>query len=707
MPSKEPRKLGLAVVLVLLLSGPLYSQAVRQRERGSAPPSVLIITIDTLRADHLHCYGYGRIQTPAIDQLATEGVRFENAYAQVPITLPSHAVILTGTYPMFNGVRDFTTRGLPASIPTLADIFRRSGYETAAFVSSFAVNSIWGLNRGFEVYDDNVGVNTGQSQDLMSLERRGDETVNRLLAWLTSHASKRFFVWLHLYDPHSPYRPPEPFLAKYRDRPYDGEIAFDDAQIGRVLRRFKELGLYDSSVICLLSDHGESLGEHGEHEHGFFIYRSTLWVPLILRLPGESYKGLAVPQPVGTIDLAPTLAKLCQIPAADGRSFQGRSLVELFEKGSSEVPYGVYVESYYPRDSFGWHELRGIATSHYQFIDAPLPELYDLSRDPDQKTNLISAASATGATLRDELKESERRYASEQARDPAPRLDLETLEKLKSLGYIGYDAGAAARNENTERADPKEKIATFNQILRAGDLIREKRFSQAEQLLSVLERFEPNLYVIPFQLAENYLAWQKPAQAVTEFRKSLSLNPTFDQAALGLGRAHFFLGEDAKAAAAIKFAVQLNPDNYLARVALAKVYWRQNSLEKAESELKEVLRSHPDFGEAHVDYGIILAKQRNYRQALIEIRRGFGLGYQDAIAYNYFGVSLAETGDVRGAIRAYEKAVTLDPRYAAAYLNLALVFRRQGEVARAQTFYRKACDLSDTLCREYASQFSR
>ncbi|PYV08104.1 MAG: hypothetical protein DMG23_14410, partial [Acidobacteria bacterium] len=227
---------GLVVVAfaaaVVILGSSLPARSRPGRPGPSPPPSVLLITIDTLRADHLGCYGYARIKTPTIDRLASEGVRFENAYAQVPITLPSHAAILTGTYPMLNGVRDFTSPGLAANVPTLAEILRRNGYHTAAFVSSFVLNSTWGLNRGFEVYDDDVGPGVVRAQDLLMLERRGDRTVDRMLDWLNHRDGKPFFVWLHLYDPHSPYRPPEPYRSQYVDHLYDGEIAFADAQIG-------------------------------------------------------------------------------------------------------------------------------------------------------------------------------------------------------------------------------------------------------------------------------------------------------------------------------------------------------------------------------------------------------------------------------------------------------------------------------------------
>jgi choline-sulfatase len=670
------------------------------------PPSVLLVTIDTLRADHVGCYGYHQVKTPTLDQLAAEGIRFDHAYAQVPITLPSHAVILTGTYPMFNGVRDFTSPGLPDNVPSLAEILRRGGYHTAAFVSSFVLNSMWGLSRGFEVYDDVAGADSNPGQTLFQLERRGDHTVDRMLDWLDHRSREPFFVWLHLYDPHSPYRPPEPYRSQYASHPYDGEIAFDDVQVGRVVARLRELGLLDRTAIVLTSDHGESLGEHGEGEHGFFIYNATLRVPLILKLPTGWPRRRTISLPVGTVDIAPTIARLCGISTSATRSFQGHSLFEAIEETASGGTEAVYGESYYPKDSFGWHELRAVVTSRFKYIDAPRPELYDLERDPGERSNLAQASSATASSLRDRLMAFEGRFGRVQPPPETSPMSPERQEKLRALGYLSYQARSVTITNAARAADPKDKIGTLNRILRTSDLMRAGKFAEADETLASLEKAEPSLYVLPFQRGENSLAWGKPGAAVPEFRKAVSLNPSFDQAFLGLGRAYFQIGQDDKAAEALESALQLNPRNFLARVALAKVYWRQNQLARAEAELAQVVRERPEFAEARGDYGIILAKRGRYREALPEIERGIQSGDQDAVAYNYLGVTYAELGDSAKAVAAYEQAVQINPRYAAALMNLALQYRKQGQTAKARGYYQKVCEASQELCRQYAPQFS-
>ncbi|MGO9273378.1 MAG: sulfatase-like hydrolase/transferase [Terriglobia bacterium] len=704
-------------LLVVLIAAATYCAAADRKvraasDRNSARPSVLLITLDTVRADHLACYGYSRIQTPNIDRLAAEGVRFTNAYTQVPITLPSHAVILTGTYPMYNGVRDFTSTGLPSNIPTLAEVLRRNGYHTTAFVSSFVLNSMWGLDRGFEVYDDDMGPEVGHSEQLFLVQRRGDRTVGRMLSWLNGNGGSPFFVWLHLYDAHSPYRSPEPYRSRYSDRPYDGAIAFDDAQVGQVLARLRETGRYDNTLIVLTSDHGESLAQHGEAEHGFFIYNATLRVPLVVKLPGQSITARVFSQPVSTIDIASAVASVCRLTPAESSGFQGRSFLAGLT-GSAPGPTGkpeasppseaAYAESYYSRDSFGWHELRAVVTTDYEYIEAPRPELYDLHVDPGERSNIIAAHSAIASSLHNRLAEFVKQFTARDRPTSAKPADPETVEKLRSLGYVAYRGDAKGKGQ---AADPKDKIGVLNRILRADDFTRLGKYSEADQILDQLQQEEPALDVVHFERGENYLAWGKPESALEEFRQTLSRNPTFDQAALGLGRAYFLLGQNDSAATSFELALRLNPRNFLARLALAKVYWRQHVPDRARSELAQVAESHPQFAEGHADYGEVLAELRRYKEALAEIQRGIDLGFRDAMAYNYLGTAYANTGEPDQAIQAYETAIKLNPNYAVAYLNLAFQYLKQRQPSKADAYYQKVCTLSDELCRQYASVFS-
>ena len=710
MLRKRRFRLGVIPFLEFLLSLAAGRLAAGQVAGKSVPspihprPSLVLITLDTVRADRLGCYGYPRAETPALDGLARDAVRFENAYTVVPITLPSHAVMLTGTYPIWNGVRDFTSAGLPSRIPTLAEALRHHGYATAAFVSSFVLNSMWGLNRGFEVYDDEITPGTARGNDLFLVMRPGNVTTDRMLAWLNGNTQKPFFVWLHLYDAHSPYRAPQPYRSRHTGRPYDGAIAFDDAQVGRVLDALRQRGLYDRTLIIVASDHGESLGEHGEAEHGFFIYNATLCVPLLVKWPLQSDRGRVVSDPVSTIDIAPTLAQASELPTAEDRIFQGQPLSR-WMAARTPPPEPVYAESYYACNSFGWHELRGLVTPKLKYVDAPEPELYDLARDPSESSNVIATHQAEAAALHAQLEGVERKFEGVAASAPEARLDPETIEKLKSLGYVAYEAGSRPDSEATPRADPKQKIATFNQILREGDLRRSGKYAEAAQLLAELSAREPKLYVIPFEAGENDLAWGKPQEGIREFRAALQLNPVFDQALLGLGRACFETGQDTEAATALQLALHLNPRNSLARLGVAKVYVRLAALDKAEAELARVVSEQPGYAEAHADYGVVLARRMKYAEAEKELELGLKLGYRDAATLNFLGIARAQLGKPKAALDAYQEAIQIDPRYAPAYLNLALEYRRLGQPTEALRCYRKVCELSDQFCRQYQAQF--
>lgn len=694
---------GLALICLAAMSYPAGARRELERLIRTDKPAVpvVLITLDTVRADHLGCYGFAAAETPALDALARDSIRFANAFTVVPITLPSHAVILTGTYPMWNGVRDYASAGLAASVPTLAEAMKRRGYQTAAFVSAFALDSMFGLNRGFDRYDEPVAA-AASSAELMLLTRPGDATTTRMLSWLDGHDRTPFFLWLHLYDAHSPYRAPSPYRDRFADHPYDGAIAFDDAQVGRVLTALRRKALYDRALVIVTSDHGESLGEHDEAEHGFFVYNATLHVPLIVKWPGTRAARQVVNDPVSSIDIASTIAEAAGVPP-DAIALQGQTLSRWLKPAAAPAE-PVYAESYYARDSFGWHELRALVRGEFKYIDAPEPELYDLERDPSERANLIASHPDVAAALESALREVEQRFDSHVIPAPESRLDADTADKLRALGYVAYRAPDGARADHAG-ADPKQKISTFRDILRAGDLRRAGKHAQAAQLLTTLEKREPQLYVVRFEAGENDLGWGKPQDAVRDFRAAIDLNPAFDQALLGLGRASFELGDDAEAATALEVALHLNPRNFLARLALAKVYFRESALDKAEAELSRVTAEQPALGEAHADLGVVLAATRNYAAAEREIERGLELGYRDANTLNSLGMARAELGQPQQAIEAYRQALEINPRFPAALLNLALLYRRLGRTSEAHRTYLALCASSDQLCRQYASEF--
>ena len=676
-------------------------------------PSVLLITVDTVRADHVGCYGAHNIKTPAMDALAAQGVRFDNALTPVPITLPAHAAILSGTYPMWNGVRDFTSSPLRPSVGLLAEAFERQGYATAAFVSAFVLDSSWGFKRGFETYDDQFDPHQFETLHPGSIQRRAGETVDHLLAWFKSYnartpASKPFFIWLHLYDPHSPYDPPEPFHTRYAGHLYDGEIAYADSQLGRLFDELHKTGAYDRTLIVLLSDHGESLGEHGEDEHGFFIYRSTLRVPLIIKLPRSAAgkdEARVVHSPVGTIDVAPTLLELAHIQDPLSRQFQGSSLAGLALGKSMESGRPVYSETFYPRDSFGWSPLRSISTSRYQYIAAPHAELYEIGQDPGQRHNVYEQHGADTAALRDQLQVIERRYTDNtSSSSPASSLSPETVEKLSSLGYIAYSAPVVTQNEG-ELADPKDRLQIFRSILRAEDLAAAGQIARSDALLNSLRGAEPGLYLIPFMLGENAAKEHRWPDAENHFRACVKLNPGFGQAIMGLARATFAEGKLDEARTWLELALSQNPLNFMVYHALGLVAQAQRRGDEAQRDFEKAVEQKPDYAPAQQGLGVALVEAKRYGEALQPLEKAAALGADDPVLFNYLGTAYLNTGQPQKAIQSYRKALTMKSDYKVARLNLAFAYLKIGDHPNGIREYRALCAQDRTMCQQYEKFF--
>src|SRR5882724_8112336 len=370
--------------------------------RSQSRPNVILITIDTLRADHVGCYGAQNVKTPTLDGLAHDGVLFERAISQVPLTWPSHAVILTGTYPFQNGVQDFTGQPLAPQFRSVAQAFKHAGYATGAVVSAFVLDRSWGLGRGFDFYDDAFSAETFQKKDIGLVDRRAEESVAHAITWLKKPPKRPFFLWLHLYDPHNPYDPPEPYRTEYKGHLYDGEIAYADHELGKLIAWLKQSKLYDSSLIVATSDHGESLGEHGEDEHGFFVYNATVHVPLIVKPPGRS--GIP-PQrrrdPVETTSVAASLIQVARVKDLIERQLQAKGLFGK-DTGSTDPAYS---ETFYPFSSFGWSPLHALESDRFHYIDAPQPELYDMEADPEETRNIAAQQPATVAVLKEKLQQ--------------------------------------------------------------------------------------------------------------------------------------------------------------------------------------------------------------------------------------------------------------------------------------------------------------
>ncbi len=409
----------------------------------------------------------------------------------MPLTWPSHAAILTGTYPFQNGVQDFTGQPLDERFRSVAQLFKQQGYATGAVVSSFVLDRSWGLARGFDSYDDAFSAESFQQKEIGLVDRGAGESVTRALRWLDKDWKQKaprrpFFFWLHLYDPHSPYDPPEPFRSEYRERPYDGEIAYADHELGRLIAWLKQNNIYDNSLIVFLSDHGESLGDHGEKEHGFFVYDSTVRIPLIVKPPaGSGIRPSRVARPVETVAVAPTMARVIRGKSAGVKDPTGKDPIQqqfqspgLLEKDAGDA--AAYSESFYSFSSFGWSPLHALETSRYHYIEAPVPELYDVVADPPEKNNLASQQTATVAVLKDKLQALLRRNPFKPQENTAVGLSPDALEKLRALGYVAYRSPVSPEALAAGLPDPKSKLWEFNAILKAGDAFRAGDFPAGE-----------------------------------------------------------------------------------------------------------------------------------------------------------------------------------------------------------------------------------
>lgn len=433
--------------------------------------NILLITLDTIRADRIGCYGYEKGETPALDALASRGVLFEQAFTSVPITLPSHASILTGLLPPEHGVRENDDMTLREEATTLAEVFKKKGYRTGAFIGAFVLDSLFNLDQGFDVYDDDLSSAATKKDHRFEQERSGDKVVDSALSWLDRESGSPFFCWVHLFDPHAPYLPPAPFSERFPDDPYDGEIAFTDSQVGRLTAWLDKRGLTGRTLVVVAGDHGEGMGDHKELRHSVFIYESTTRVPMIVSLPGKLPEGAAVAPPVSLIDLYPTIIALLD---GDGsRQVSGRSLVAAME-GKSLEPRDIYSESNYPYDYYGWSPLRGLTTPRWKYIRAPVPELYDRRSDPGERTNVATKNAPIVKKMENRLS------AMEQAmvQGKADRVDLspEQRERLANLGYTAGGTRKQAVVDVSSLKDPKEMADALNQsievidMLAAGDL---------------------------------------------------------------------------------------------------------------------------------------------------------------------------------------------------------------------------------------------
>lgn len=556
--------------------------------RTPVPPAanVVLITIDTLRADHLECYGYASIRTPGINALAADGALFRHAIAQVPLTLPSHCSILTGTYPNATGVRDQAGFTLAPDRTTLAELLKPAGFDTAAFVASAVLAPEYGLNQGFDVYAAPTRV--------AEVERRGDAVLDDALRWIQAPGRKRFFAWIHFFDPHAPYAPPEPYRSQYAPRLYDGEIAFTDSQIEKLSAALKATGHYDKTVIVLTGDHGESLGEHGEETHGLLLYDATLHVPLIVKPANQRPKNRMIAGQVRGIDIVPTILDLLSLPIPP--HVQGQSLVPLLNGSRASPVLSAFAETYFPLYHFQWSPLVAVRTGTYKYIQAPHPELYDLKSDPGESRNVLQDFPRTAAEMQDQVQKAYVRSAAASAQ-PSPST-ASTMRKLQSLGYIG--APAAAGVVSFDRLpDPKDKIRVYTLLQHAIEDAEQGRLQNSMVKLKQVLREDSKILDAHLNLGVDYAQSGRFAESVAPFRRVLEIDPRNVIARVNLGLSYANLGRMAEAAGEFTRTVELDPRNAEAWMHLGRIRQLDGQTDAAVEAYRKALDLDPGLGRAH------------------------------------------------------------------------------------------------------------
>lgn len=678
-PSRRWVWAGLAAV-VLLATGTLLVVRHRPAPATSHPGlDVLLVTLDTTRADRLGCYGYAPGKTRHLDRLAAEGTRFETVVAPAPITLPSHSSILTGLYPFEHGVRNNGNFYLAPRFETLATRLKARGYRTGAFVSSFILDRRYGLDRGFDVYDDRMEGEYAQVVTLQA-ERRGDRTALALGRWIDERAKEPeapFFAWLHLYDPHEPYRPPHPFRDLFPKDPYDGEIAFVDAIVASVLDRLQGAGLLDRTLVVVTGDHGESLGEHGETTHSMFLYEGAIRVPLVLWRPGLVPAGRVVTDPVRLVDVAPTILDLLGAPALAAP--HARSLVPLVEGRGGGSPLPAYSETLLPKFYMNWAPLRSLRDGRYKLIDAPRPELYDLAADPRESRNLFAERAGTAEALREGLG----RLAASGDAMSVQTLDREAMEKLAALGYIGAGAEPPA-TEATSLADPKDFIALFDRLRQANSAVRERRFDDAIPILKAVLAGDPKNAFATLILGSAYMGRGSSREAIPQFRRYLELVPTSSYAHQWIAICHVRLGEREAALREAEAALVLDPRFTDARVLKAGVLAARGEHDAAVRVLREAIATDPAKPMIRLDLAKILAEAGHREEARAEFETVLRLAPDSVPGLTGLGALLAGQGDLGGAEATLRRALGHDPEAAQARFNLAQVLeseKRPGEAA--------------------------
>ena len=662
---------ALVSVLLVAVAGYLI---LRGRSHGTPeerPFDVVVITLDTLRADRIGAYGYAGARTPTLDALARTGVRFDDATSVAPLTGPAHAALFTGMYPSRLGVRDNASTPIPDDAVTLAEVLNEQRFVTGGFIGAFILDRPYGFSQGFSEFESGFArVDSGREANA---ERPANLVVDAAVRWIQSVPSnRRLFVWVHLYDPHAAYLPPEPFATEFAGRLYDGEIAFVDQQIGRLLDAFRTRGSLGRALVAVIADHGESLGEHGEDEHGVFLYDSVMRIPWILSGPGFQ-GGRVVPEQVRAIDLLPTVLDALAISAPQGLG--GESVLPLARGVARETTPAAYAETWYPRLHYGWSELRSIRADGWKAIDAPRPELYNVREDPGEQRNVYALHKQRAAGMIADALRADREMRPDNTPSAKPP-DPQTLQRLRSLGYVGV---AAAPPAGERGPDPKDTITQRREyrvlMSDAIDDLRARRPAAALPKLKRLVEINERAYDLHLMLGQAYEQQGKLTEALGEYELAALLNAATPDPLLGAAEIHLARNEPAAARRRLEEAARLEPGSFDVALVTGRVLEHERRVPEALAAYEKASSFNPANPRPRTLLVSLATRTKQFDLAEKHLRHLLDIGYQPSRTHFGLGRIAEMTGRKDDAVRHYRTALDLEPGLMMARDALARVTR--------------------------------